>query len=684
MDTEPIEATLVPDGGVNAQTLDGLSSYIFKVIQEYGNARTEITRELEACKRQAHNKYSAEELAVIAKTGGCSDFQPLTKQKINAATAWLSDIYSQAGEQCWTLEPTPEPDLPEESVEQITQLAMEHYYEMQSDGLVLSEVDVYQFARDMRQELINLTDAEARRKTDRMRRKMEDQLEEGGFWNQFERIIKDFCTYPAAFMRAVERMERRIRVAGGNLEEKDEIILQWERVSPFNVFPSPHAQSIDDGSLLEKVRFSRAELDSLKNSPGYNEEKISEALGLYGRSGRLTDNISSDHSELHSQFSQNSTIYAGDTTEGIIEGYEFWGNVPGRMLLEWGMESTLDDTAEYAIHAIIIDKIVIFAEINSNPLNSKFYYSASYDADIDSIWGESLPEKLRSPQKGINSTRRAMSNNLAISSGPQVMIDSSSIDPSCDPTKVFPWKVWAYDGSKARGSGQPVGFYQPSANLEQILPVLARFDNEADEYSGVPRYIQGSAEGARSGAARTATGLSMLMNASQRTFKKAVINLDRGILEEVLKDLYYRNMQDPQVSDDCKGDMRIVTRGVLGMSMKEQMQIRRQEFLQLVLSSQTLQKIIKEDGLIKLLREVIKTLDMPAGSLVPNDSTLERLHDEASQSEKSSFLAQAIQGAMTSGVIDQTQAQQMLMLATGQAPAMPWGGTAPQIHGASE
>ena len=661
--------------GVSESVLDRLAAHIRVVVRDYEDSKSFVVHELDICRRQARSEYSDAEKQKYSATGvGCIDYQPLTEGKINVAHAMLFDVIYQGGERSWMIEPTPDPELPEDVYAEIANESAKLFQEWVAEGLQIHVDDMYQLGKDMKQEMRLALDKEAKQRADKMQRKMDDQIAEGKFWDAVNEAAKDFCTYPAAFMRAVDRTERVARFVDGKFKEEDRVVLQWERVSPFNVYPSRNNKKLDDDSLFMKVSYSRAELVALGNTKGYDDKKITKALTDYGAAGlverdsTLQENVESDR---YDNIDKQET---GDISAGIIDGFEYWGNVPGKMLKDWGMKESLVDTDEYAIHAILIGNYIIFAQLNTNPLQKKLFYSASYEDDPDSVWGGSLPKKIRSAQRGLNSARRSLITNMALMSGPQVIVDKDLIEGSCDPTEIFPLKVWLYGSSNQRSSNnKPVDFFQPNANLNQLLPVMEKFSNEADEFSALPRYSQGSSEGARVGAAGTATGLSMLMTAQSKTFKKVIANFDSGIIKKSLEDLYYKNLVDPDIDDDTKGDMKIITKGVLGMSLHEQLQLRRQEFLQMVLGSNVLMNTIGNEGLVKLLREVVKTLDMPGDMMLPSDSKLSQMEEKVQQNKAMQGTLELLKGSVENGIItiEQFQAMIQVMSSGGQEMMKP-------------
>jgi hypothetical protein len=118
------------------------------------------------------------------------------------------------------------------------------------------------------------------------------------------------------------------------------------------------------------------------------------------------------------------------------------------------------------------------------------------------------------------------------------------------------------------------------------------------------------------GAGRTASGMSMLMNNAGKALKQVIANVDTHVMQPMLERLYFYNMR---YSDDpeLKGDVNIVARGANSLIVKENAQLRRNEFLQIVGSNPIFTNIIGTDGIASLLREQAKTLDMDTDKLIP-------------------------------------------------------------------
>jgi hypothetical protein len=288
------------------------------------------------------------------------------------------------------------------------------------------------------------------------------------------------------------------------------------------------------------------------------------------------------------------------------------------MLIDWGIEQDIDELREYDIWAILIGRHLIKVELNSSPLGRKPYYTASFERNQDMIWGRGIPQKMEGAQHAANAARRALINNLAISSGPQVTVNTKLLPPGAQVTKIYPWKIWQYKGD---GSGAaPFNFFQPQSNASELMEAIERFASEADEDTGIPRYTHGEDKDYYQGAAGTARGLAMLMNAAGKAVKQVIANIDEGVIRPLITALYNYNMLDPSCDPSCKGDLQVKARGAIALSVKEQIQIQRNEFLQLVLNSEIIQQIIGPEGITALLKESVRTLDMPVNSIIPATS----------------------------------------------------------------
>ena len=111
------------------------------------------------------------------------------------------------------------------------------------------------------------------------------------------------------------------------------------------------------------------------------------------------------------------------------------------------------------------------------------------------------------------------------------------------------------------------------------MQVIDKFSVMLDDVSTIPRYLTGG--GANSGAGRTASGLSMLINNANKTLQNVADNIDKDIFEPLLQMLY-----DFTMLTDKTGVLRcdevIAVDGVRQAAKQDQDMTRQLEFLQLI------------------------------------------------------------------------------------------------------
>lgn len=583
------------------------------------------------CLRRRKGEYSAQKLQAINSMGGSKIYMKITGAKCNAAKSWLVDIFAPAGDRPWTLKPTPVPDLPPDIEQRLMSEAVMGAMQL---GVPLEQMQelIEKHTDRLKDELYS----EAEKRAERMSKKIEDVLAEGDFREEFNAFIDDLVTYPSAIFKGpIYRRERRIKwidIGQGNYEPQVnfEVNRQFRRVSPFDFYPSPACTGIDDDWVIERHRLTASDLTSMRGAAGYNNEGIAMALTQY-RIGGLKEWIWGDGERLELEGKQQTQT----TDTDLIDALEWCGKLSGRMLLDWGVNpATIDDEyEEYQVSVMIVGDYVIRAMVSPDPLAKNDYYKASWRPIPSSFWGEALPEQLKDCQDMCNSAARALANNMGIASGPMVYYYADRVAQGQDVTRLHPWKIFGVTESRMGSSAQPLGFFQPQSNANELLSIYERFTKYADDITGLPSYAYGSDQGA--GAARTASGLSMLMNAASKGIKQVIRNVDLGIIEPLITKVNTHLMLDQSIDSDMKGDVQIRARGSDSLVHKEATQAMQQQFLAQTANPIDMQ-IIGLDGRRELLREAAKSLDVPVDRVVPSQDMVAMQQMQAAVEEQQS------------------------------------------------
>lgn len=592
-----------------------LASYIHGCWDRAKFSKQEITERLLKCERQRRGVYDPDKAMEIVKTGGSDIYMRLTDIKCRAASSWIKDVMSVSGERPFDLSPAKDPELPPEISASIIDAVRSEAEEYLISGSQLHPETFRTRMEQIHDEIRLKMREEAKDNAKRMRDKIDDQMTNGNFDKSFRDFIDDFVTYPTAIFKGPVIRKRKTMKWGPDFAPilSTEFVREFSRVSPFDIYPSPNSGGVSDGYLIERHRLSRSELQSMKGVPGYNIENIDQVLSRFADNG-FRSWLNGDQERDNLEGKPHSRLY-GDS---IIEAIEFWGTVSGEKLIDWGMSpKDINEDEDYEVNSWMIGSVVIKTILNPDPLGKRPYDIAQWNEIPGAFWGGALPELMRDVQIMCNASARALANNMGIASGPQVEVVVDRLPDGEDVTSVYPWKIWQVTSDRTGGGQSAVRFFQPNMNADVLMSVYASFAKQSDEVTGIPNYVYGST--GVSGAGRTASGLSMLMDNAAKGIKQAIAGVDRVVSGSVHR-LYIHNMMyDSDIY--IKGDFNVVAKGALGLVAKEQISMRRNEFLQATANPVDMQ-IVGLEGRAYMLREVAKSLQMDTDKIVKEPDRL--------------------------------------------------------------
>ena len=602
--------------------IDHLSKHIDQVWAKAKDAnrdpRTEMTNSLRQCKGQ----YTDVKLAAIRSFKGSEHFVRNAENKARAAESWIKDIYRGDQDLPWSLEPTTMPDLPEETMDDVILrvqakgrelVAQANMLQQQTGVQVPNEVIAKQL-KDMQDELMDDAKKQiTKNATDRCNRAallIRDQNEEGGWNKAFKEFLWYFTRTKAGIIKGPILSKKKKQVW-----EKDELTGEFQLntvetlvpdvycVSPFNFFPAAGITDANDGDLIEIHRLSKQSITDLIGVPGYSEERIRLVLAEIESGAIKEEWLHIDDEEVVKRIEKNAKQQQVSVTtqKTKIQAMEFWGTVPGKYLIEWGMEGEIDPEMQYQVDCWKIGDYVIKAVFNPDNLGRKPYHVSSWAKNPAWIWGEGLVEFICALEEILNAIVRALVNNIGIASGPQVEVNKDRCD---DKSPIYPWKRWESTSAQMKESAA-INFYQPQMQAESLINAYQFFAKLMDEHS-VPAYAQGASQGGVT--AGTATVFTQLLAAASRAIKAVVANIDDDIITPYISMCYDYNMRfskDPSV----KGDARVVAKGVAGLLAREQSANKKTEFLNATANPQFSQ-ILGTKNIAYLLKEIAKSNDL--------------------------------------------------------------------------
>lgn len=631
----PATPDATPESPVSTEPLlSGLAGYVRDCYRGAADSRRNqcVDDRMMAAMRALRGEYDAETMSSIKEFGGSEIYARITASKVRGCAALLREIYTST-ERPWALSPTPDPELAGPSLDEATrEVLMAEMLELQAAGYPPPSVEaIQQRAAEVRDEVLQQRRKVATTALHAREAVIDDVLWEGGFYEALWSFLGDIATFPYAVLKGpVVRRKNVLKWEGSTPGVENRAVPMWERCSPFDVYFAPWAQNPQDGYIIHRERVARSAIQALINLPNYNSEAIKRVLDNWSHNNcEWYDYNESERADLEQRESDVTTVYAYRGNERPMPMLSFYGTVSGKMVKEWSgdPDMVVDETKDMSVFVYLIGGEVIGVTPNPHPTGRLPFYVDSFERVPGSVNGNAIPDLLEDVQGVGNATLRALVNNLSIASGPMGWFNEdrmASNDPNAH--KLWPWKMFRMQDPVSGISStneKPMDFFQPDANIQPLLMVYERMLNMADELSTIPRYMQGSGQGV-GGAGRTAAGLSMLMEASNRTIKQTVSSIDNNVIESVVEDLnVYLALTRPDVV--MEGDISVVARGAVELMQRETLRMRRIEFLNIT-NNPIDQQLVGVEGRFHILKEVARDLGLPVSdSLQFNESEIDTL-----------------------------------------------------------
>lgn len=610
--------------------IDNLSSFMDREFVNAKEANREPRAQMLKNLRQCKGEYESQKLAAIRELKGSEAFIGLTEKKCQDIEGWLLELYGMGSERPWGADPTPVSDLPDETMETVSAEVMaeaqrifqqiQAMAQMSGQPIDLNNVKKYlrDYAMDRKIQALRDIQDEAKERSGRMEKAIEDQLTEGGF----DRVLADFLWYlsrlKASIIKGpVVRIRKREKWQNGELVYVDEYFPDVECPSPFNIFPTKDTITPGNGGIFEVHKFSRQDFFSLIGVENYSETEIRAILSDFD-TGSLAKWLQiDDQDEVEKAEKEAKNLSFMPTS--LVYALEYTGTLPGKYLQEWmdsaqpkpkegEAASNIDPERQYLCNCWKVGKHVFRAVINPDPLGRSLYKVTSLYRTPGSFWGKGAPEALSALQDICNSIVRAGQNNIAFASGPFI---EQNID-RCDDTSPL-WPLKRFFATESQINDTPaLRFYQPDMHIGELMNAYQFFSAIADDLT-VPAYAHGNPN--IGGAGNTVGGFTMLMNGASRNIRLMANNIDIDVIAPLISDYNRYNLRyNPD--DTLKGDVRIVAKGAAIQLQKERMAARVNEMARTV-ANPVFTPAMGAEGTKYLLKELANTHDMDPRKLCP-------------------------------------------------------------------
>jgi hypothetical protein len=505
----------------------------------------------------------------------------------------------------WSIKPTPEPIL--------ISLGINDTKEAERNPMI---------PPDIKQGIIKANIA-----CDNMRVRIEDDLIEANWNEKFSRAILDLVISGTAiikgpFAAAKKKNKWSQSESSFGIMQDEDIRADIEVVSPYEFYPDPAAFDISDAMwAIQRHVLNQAQLMQLAKQEDFNSEEIMKVVEAHPKGNWSAEPW---ESRVYSLNKNNNQMNHYDR----YIAYEHWGWMSPSDLRNAGFPIE-DRKDKQPVMACIwsIGNYCIKISISGLDNPSLPFMVCPYERVLYSIWGRSLPEKMRDPQEIVNASARAMVDNMGIAAGPQVIYDTSRMVNGFKFDGLKPWGVWSV--KTMEGMNQPpVQFVQTPSILGELKLLQDNFKLFIQEVTSMPDMTQGFAGTASGQHNRTASGMSMLFNAANSYIKGIIFNIDNFITKPLIRRIYDWNMQYSN-NESMKGDFSVSAGGVQELVNTESRLANMQELAQIMMDPDYKPFINKP----AILKEWIRLHGFNGTEIVNSDEEAARIIQMMNQQE---------------------------------------------------
>ena len=425
----------------------------------------------------------------------------------------------------------------------------------------------------------------------KMEKKIKDQLEESNANKQLRSAAFECALFGTGVMKGPFAVDKEYPNwdEDGTYNPTIKTVPMSSHVSVWNFYPDPDAINMDEASyVIERHKLSRSQLRSLKKRPMFRNNVIEEVITM-------------GESYMKKYWEDDLSDYQTNTGVERFEVLEYWGTVDREMLEDndIAIPKDFDDIDELQANIWLCNGRIIRLVLNPFKPNRIPYYAVPYELNPYSMFGIGIAENMDDSQTLMNGFMRMAVDNAVLSGNLVFEVDETNLVPGQD-LSIYPGKVFRRQGG---APGQAIfGTKFPNVSQEN----LQLFDKArvlADEATGMPSFAHGQT--GVSGVGRTASGISMLMNAAAGGIKTVIKNIDDYLLKPMGEAFFSFNMQfdfDPE----ARGDLEVKARGTESLMANEVRSQRLMQFLQIA-SNPSLAPFAKFPYII---REIAKSMDL--------------------------------------------------------------------------
>lgn len=603
LQAQELQAQAESDRRARVQSLGmGLLSELSRRKGERSQVELRWLRDL----RQYNNQYEAEkETQLSERKFGSKAFVPLTRRIVNVVEARLGDLLFPVDDTNFGVEPSPVPEL-SKAAELAAKLPEDQQVETPDGPMAVGAV-----RQSVGELLDKAADAAAA-----MKREIDDQLQQCDYATEARRAIRDGLVLgtgvikgPTVYLRTKKQWD--IGDDGkATMRLVEDTSPQSARVDPWLFFPETAAKGMkDNGSVFEGHPMSAAQFANLANTlPDVDKDAIREEL----------QQPASDTTDVNVKATQEAAGVASVARNSYMV-WEYHGPISADDLRACGCELPEDPLMVYTGVVFFTDRgRVLKAQISVMDGSGLPYHVWSWQPDANSVFGYGLPYELRDLQDSANSSWRAAQDNMGLSVGGMLVVDTSAIKPADGSGyEVAPNKVFHKREAGGRVEDY-LKFVEIPSKVTELLSLFNVSKQLCDEIGGPMLAMQGQDAPSY---VQTATGMGIAYNAASVWMRRAVKCWDDFVTIPQVSQYIDWNMQH-NPKREIKGDLNPIARGTSHLLEAEGQITRLQTLMQ---AAQGLGIPLRKA--INQLREMARAMRLDDQKLLPDDAEVSRMEE---------------------------------------------------------
>lgn len=586
------------DGKLPEEATEALRQFVGtleKKADERVKARNPIEHRWLEDLRQYHGIYEETMMKRLAAKKKSQVFMNLTRPKTNGVIARLWDLLFPTDDRNWAVQSTPVPEMDRliEDRREIASMARENLEagreRMTEAAEVENEAGVAEAAEQMNEAQRILQEAtaeadslqEAKRAANSqallMQDEIDDQLKASRYGAEARDMITDGCKIGTGVLKGpVVQGKKRRRFEktedGYAMVEVDDNAPAAQWVDPWAFFPDHNAKNPADGDgVFERHLLNAAQMRELQKRTDIDVDVLRKVM---------TGGLKANNTPWYLTELINLTQDKTTTVNDCWTVWEYSGDITGDDLkvLALAMESAKEEYEDLADENGDIDPL---ASINAriwfcngeilsfaiNPLDSQecMYSIWNYEPAEHGPWGYGVPYIMRHEQASVNSAKRMIMDNGALSAGPQVVVNKAMVTPENGDWNLEANKVWMWQPPE---EGQPVTepfrVYPISANLNELAGIIDLSKRTIEEITipSIGQTDEGSVDHT------TFKGLALKLGNANIMLRRLVRDFDDQITTPIIRRFYEWNMQF-STKEKIKGDYEVEARGSSVLVVRE-------------------------------------------------------------------------------------------------------------------